>query len=194
MGRQREFDERQVLAQATRLFWREGYAATTYEALYRATGVTARSLINAFGDKEQLFRVCLTGYLSEIRERLEDCLNPPGSAGIVRFFAAIAAAPPADSRNQGCLIANLVPNLPVFDEQTVALVREFRRCIRQGFAGALRADRVPHAEQRAQLLGTLLWGASAEIRLQGSVGALAPLVEEVERLIDQWRCEGRQRR
>lgn len=42
------------------------------------------------------------------------------------------------------------------------------------------------------VLGTLLWGASTEIRLDGSARTLTPLVEELGRQGDQWQREDRQ--
>lgn len=93
----------------------------------------------------------------------------------------------------GCLIANLVPHLAALDGETAMLVREFRRRIRRGFARALRADRVPHAERRAHLLGALLWGTSTEIRWDGSARTLTPLDEGLGRQVDQRQPEGHQR-
>jgi AcrR family transcriptional regulator len=56
MGRRRAFHLDDVLAQATEVFWRRGYAATAMSDIYEATGLNPGSLYGVFKDKEELFR------------------------------------------------------------------------------------------------------------------------------------------
>ena len=55
MPRPREFDETAALEAAIECFWRRGYEATSLRDLTASMGLTAPSLYNAFGDKEELF-------------------------------------------------------------------------------------------------------------------------------------------
>jgi AcrR family transcriptional regulator len=61
-GRPRAFDREAALAQAMRLFWRKGYAATSVADLTGAMGIGAPSLYAAFGSKEALYAEALRCY------------------------------------------------------------------------------------------------------------------------------------
>jgi AcrR family transcriptional regulator len=62
-GRPRAFDRDAALAQATTLFWKKGYEATSILELTEAMGVAAPSLYAAFGSKEQLYEEALDYYV-----------------------------------------------------------------------------------------------------------------------------------
>lgn len=62
MARPREFDEDQVLENALRAFWENGYEGTSLTVLLGATGLTKSSLYGAFVNKETLFRRVLERY------------------------------------------------------------------------------------------------------------------------------------
>ena len=61
-GRPRAFDREAALAQATRLFWRKGYEATSIADLTAAMGIGSPSLYAAFGSKEALYAEALRHY------------------------------------------------------------------------------------------------------------------------------------
>ena len=56
MGRPRAFSESDVVASASAVFARRGFAATSVDDLVRATGVGRASLYGAFGSKDGLFQ------------------------------------------------------------------------------------------------------------------------------------------
>src|SRR5882762_1036593 len=62
MSRTPEFDREQVLDEALRAFWRNGYEATSLNDLLEATGLARQSLYNTFGDKHGLFLASLRRY------------------------------------------------------------------------------------------------------------------------------------
>jgi AcrR family transcriptional regulator len=68
-GRPRAFDRQAALAQATRLFWVQGYEATSIADLTQAIGIGGPSLYAAFGSKEALYAEALRHY-AETNEHL----------------------------------------------------------------------------------------------------------------------------
>ncbi|GIE35329.1 TetR family transcriptional regulator [Actinoplanes italicus] len=61
-GRPPTFDREAALAAATRLFWQNGYEATSINDLTSAMGIRPGSLYAAFGDKKALFNEVIEAY------------------------------------------------------------------------------------------------------------------------------------
>ena len=61
-GRPPTFDRAAALAAATRLFWENGYEATSINDLTREMGIRPGSLYAAFGDKRSLFDEVIEAY------------------------------------------------------------------------------------------------------------------------------------
>lgn len=184
MGRTRRFDENAALEQATELFWRRGYAATTYPILEAQTGISGRSLIHCFGDKEALFIRVLEKYSADVAERLaqQGC---GGSKSIIAFFQSLADAADDSPLNGGCLMVNSVGELgatPALEDA----VHAFRAQLLAFFADNLRVDQIAKPQQKAELLLALLWGSSTQIRSSGSVTALKPVVSALKQTLSAW--------
>lgn len=122
MGRTRSFDESAVLTGAMMAFREHGFAGASVRDLERATGVSAGSLYNAFGDKDGLYRAAFEHYFKLVidprlcaAETLEDLeaaflalFEPPMTDGFgclvingVIEFGAKASAPAADLITRG---------------------------------------------------------------------------------------------
>ena len=82
MGRPRAFSESDVVASASAVFARRGFAATSVDDLVRATGVGRASLYGAFGSKDGLFQRCLSGALAALGSgSASGPTSPAGPAG-----------------------------------------------------------------------------------------------------------------
>ena len=88
MGRPRTFSESDVVASASAVFARRGFAAASVDDLVRATGVGRASLYGAFGSKDGLFQRCLSGALAALgpgsasgSTGAPDGADPAGGAG-----------------------------------------------------------------------------------------------------------------
>ncbi|MDQ6934783.1 MAG: TetR/AcrR family transcriptional regulator [Actinomycetota bacterium] len=65
MGRNRTFDEADVVRRSARRFLSHGYEGTSIDELLTATGLHRGSLYQAFGSKRGLFLACLEAHLTE---------------------------------------------------------------------------------------------------------------------------------
>ena len=102
MGRTRAFDETATLTGAMMAFREHGFAGATVRDLERATGVSAGSLYNAFGDKEGLYRAAFVHYFQMVIEpRLVAAMT---IEDIEDAFLALFAPPMTDGF--GCMVVN----------------------------------------------------------------------------------------
>ena len=104
MGRPRAFSESDVVASASAVFARRGFAATSVDDLVRATGVGRASLYGAFGSKDGLFQRCLSGALAALGPgtapdptSAPDGADPAGGAGAPGSGSGPAGEPGAAS-------------------------------------------------------------------------------------------------
>ena len=102
MPRPRAFDETVVLTDAMMGFRRHGFAGLSVKDLERATGISAGSLYNAYGDKGGLYRAAFEHYFAVVIEprwgaaaTLED---------LERVLLGLFEMPMADGH--GCLVTN----------------------------------------------------------------------------------------
>src|ERR1700759_509039 len=62
MARTKDFDEKEVLDKAIRLFWHKGYNGTSMQDLVDGLGISRSSLYDTYGDKHTLFIKALETY------------------------------------------------------------------------------------------------------------------------------------
>ena len=185
MARPKAFVEDEVLDHAMRLFWRQGYEATSVQALVEATGVNRASLYGAFGDKHGLFLAAVDRYLGTVTARRQAILEQPGPAlaALRRYFEELIAFSLGDGRRLGCLITNAAVELAPRDRETEerlrdglsrvedAFYRTLRRAQRQG---ELAADRDPRA--LARFLTGMVHGLRVVARLDPQEDRLRDIV------------------
>src|ERR1700722_170397 len=166
MPRPREFDETVALEAAMECFWRRGYEATSLRDLTTARGLTAPSLYNAFGDKQQLFSRALDHYLERTTRdrlrRLEESL-PPLDA-LRAFFGEIIDHSINDRHRKGCFLVNSALEVAPHHAECRAVVAGqfrdiesfFKRCIRAAQAQKSVEPDIDAAGTARLLLGALL--------------------------------------
>ena len=166
MPRPREFDETTVLEAALECFWQRGYEATSVRDLAASMGLTAPSLYNAFGDKQQLFARALEHYLDcttrDRLRRLETSL-PPKEA-ILRFFDEIIEHSINDRKRKGCFLVNsaleVAPHQSklgiVIADQFADIEAFFKRTIRAARADGTAPRGIDAKDTARLLLGVLL--------------------------------------
>jgi TetR/AcrR family transcriptional repressor of nem operon len=186
MARPREFDEAAALEAAMECFWRRGYEATSLRDLTASMGLTAPSLYNAFGDKQQLFSRALERYLDHTTRdrlhRLEQTLAP--KAALHRFFAEIVGHSIGDRQRKGCFLVNSALEVAPHDSTCRAVIAAqfadiegfFRRCI-----VAAQADKTVSTDINVDDAARLLLGVLLGIRVLARTKPERAMLEGVVR-------------
>jgi len=66
MARNKSFEPEERLSKARDLFWQKGYQATSMQDLVDTTGLNRGSIYDTYGDKHQLFLMCLKSYADDL--------------------------------------------------------------------------------------------------------------------------------
>lgn len=108
MARPRTFDPDDALDAAMHVFWRKGYAETSYDDLVSGTGVSRKGLYTAFGDKRALFLSALQHYRATVaKEYLAEVSRPGATArDLVAVFRSMIAFGATETGRLGCFMAN----------------------------------------------------------------------------------------
>lgn len=128
-GRPREFDTSEVLANASEVFWRYGYHATSIDDLCKATGLLRGSLYGVFGDKHGIMLAALDHYADGSLARLAERLNapvPPQDAlrnAILHYTRAASAL----ASQRSCLITNTTLEMQPGDDALRTRIASIQR-------------------------------------------------------------------
>jgi TetR/AcrR family transcriptional repressor of nem operon len=125
-GRPREFDTDAVLAEASKVFWRRGFHATSIDDLCAATGVLRGSLYGVFGDKHGIMMAALDHYAERAVSGLVERLNANVPPDVALRNALLHHTRVASSLT-GCFITNSTLELQPEDEALHAKIRSIQR-------------------------------------------------------------------
>jgi TetR/AcrR family transcriptional repressor of nem operon len=125
MARPRQFDHQAVLDQAMRLFWQQGYAATSIQDLVDATGVSRSSMYCSFGDKQRLFLAAVDRYVSQVSAARLERLRAlgPAKAALRDYFEGMIAFAQGEGQRLGCLLTNAAVEVAPHDAEIAATLR-----------------------------------------------------------------------
>ena len=192
-GRPRGFDKQRAIEQALRLFWEQGYEATSLSQLKTAMGgISTASFYAAFGSKEALFREAFAQYLrshGQVLAPLRDPDLPPREA-IVQALRLSARMQTDPTHPPGCLLV-LSQSIGSPENQHLrawlAEEREANRaslqaCVERAIATG-QLSRRTDAGALAAVFNTFLVGLSTEARDGAS---LASLEEAISQLMSLW--------
>jgi TetR/AcrR family transcriptional repressor of nem operon len=111
MARPQIFNQQLVVAKAIECFWRKGYSATSLADLLQAMNISRSSFYNSFGDKRQLFEMCLQGYGQQLERILAMTLlndKLTGLQAIKAFLQLVLSTSDRDLAAKGCLLVNTI--------------------------------------------------------------------------------------
>lgn len=142
MARVKEYKEEVVLEKAMKLFWKNGYEATSMQMLENEMGINKFSIYSSFGSKQGLFLKSLNCYKStmiSIFEKLNS--NPDGVGAIKQFFYDSVDEDHKESPIKGCLLTNTYNEFS--DSQDLEIKEQmnlFMENIKNIFIEKLRTD------------------------------------------------------
>lgn len=107
MARTKEFDRQTVLEKAMRVFWSQGYEATSIPDLTAAMGIGRQSLYDTFGDKRALYLAALDRYAATEGASLFAPFTEraPLRTTLHRIFELLIEEAVCDGR-RGCFVVN----------------------------------------------------------------------------------------
>ena len=110
-GRPKAFERNAALADAAKVFWRQGYSATSMDDLGKAMGLNRPSIYNTFGNKETLYRESLAMFCGQLDQGIEQCIANTDdlNKGLIRFFDQALEVYCATEPSLGCLMICTAP-------------------------------------------------------------------------------------
>jgi AcrR family transcriptional regulator len=105
-GRPRSFDRNAALDRAIPVFWAKGYDGASFRDLTAAMGISAPSLVSAFGDKRGLFDAAVARYCETIAAGPLDALEGTNDLRdrLKAFFEGVIANISGNGHPTGCLV------------------------------------------------------------------------------------------
>jgi TetR/AcrR family transcriptional regulator, transcriptional repressor for nem operon len=182
MARPREFEPDQVLAQATRVFWAQGFERTSLDDLCAATGLNRSSLYAAFGDKRDLYLQSLARYEDGSVARIRKAFDgKPVRQGLRDFLDGLIDAIVAGPGRRGCFIGNCAAEMARLDRTAAARVRQSLERIEASFYAALVRDGIGNPRAQARFITAGVQG----LRLYGKANPERKALEDIATILMQ---------
>ncbi|MDR9826999.1 TetR/AcrR family transcriptional regulator [Vibrio sp. FNV 38] len=174
VGRKRSFDRDIALDKAMRIFWNNGYAATSVANLTSELGINTPSLYAAFGNKEQLFKEVIVHYIAQHSEPCYRHIVEPSDAPFIErlrvcFYELIQEFSNADTP-LGCLLVKSVneSDSVAFPEEATVYIKQFGLKTQNLITALIGSEGVitesSTAELQAKYLLSVLYGLSTQVR------------------------------
>lgn len=117
MARSKEFEEKEVLDKAMRLFWEQGYEKTSMTELVEHMGIHRRSLYDTFGDKHNLFLKAMDRFDDKISAALAGGVKRSKTASEALQFIFSFMIDGDEDSPAGCLMVNSAVELAARDAE-----------------------------------------------------------------------------
>jgi TetR/AcrR family transcriptional repressor of nem operon len=182
MARPQIFNQQWVISRAIECFWIKGYSETSLADLLKAMGISRSTFYNNFGDKKQLFELCLQTYSQQVQQilvmtLLSEALSKKvsGFAVIKQFLSLVLIAPDKDLSARGCLLVNTIAETAKADEGLNRLSTALMQPLKLGLIHQLKREFNDDAShQHGEWLFTQLLGW----RLQSQMGLEKKVLEQ----------------
>lgn len=184
MARLKAFDQDDVLDRAMRLFWQQGYEATSIRDMLAHVGISSSSLYETYGDKHALYLAALAHFRQIEYDLIQTQLTKSSSAKEVirHWYTQLIDDLLADPYHRGSFTVNAAIEMGTrdpevaaelqahFDEVTASLAAFLR-------AGQQRGDVRPGLDPvaLAQFFLSTLFGIAVQVKIYPS----RPLLENI---------------
>lgn len=193
-GRPREFDRAEALDAALRLFWQQGYEATSISQLTKAMGeLSTASFYATFQSKDALFRQAVQRYLDTFGEALAPLFdeNVPPRQAIEAMLRRSAAMQTGLGHPSGCLIGLGASGWSTQNAELRDLLAKERGRNRQAIGAAVdRALKTgivaaPESAGLSTLMEALLLGLSVQARDGVPIGDINKAIDQALNALDR---------
>ncbi len=125
MGRNKEYDRKDVLDKAVGLFWQKGYQATSMADIVRVTGLNTASMYKEFGDKNGLFEGSLQYYREHnMAPRIKILTDAPNIKGVEAFLKNVVDGAVMETY-RGCLMMNHLAQKHTISQEAMRLIDDY---------------------------------------------------------------------
>jgi len=185
-GRNRLFEENEIVTKALAVFWKNGYHMSSAHELITAMGISTGSFYLSFkGGKKELYQRTLVQFASkcnnDFRNKLMQQENPV--LFIKEFFLSMTDEP-AFMQAVGCFLGNSLIEMSTSDQHLKELIVTLLKEIETVFCEAIRKAQVLgflKTTQSPELLGRYLinlWnGINVTRRMYGRDGFTKEMIE-----------------
>jgi TetR/AcrR family transcriptional repressor of nem operon len=174
MARPRTFDEDEIRSALLRQFWSHGFEGTALPDLETATGLSRKSLYNAFGDKQAMFVDALRAFRQSVVRENTQALRTGGSGldAIASVLTGLAELAPTSTGQLGCMVCNTsredVAEVPEVREQIDAYFSDIERAMRSAVEAGQASGEI--VDRDAGDLARLCLGALVSISVLAKAG------------------------
>jgi TetR/AcrR family transcriptional repressor of nem operon len=187
MGRPVEYDQSKALDSVVKLFWAQGYEATSMKNICEVTGLQPGSIYAAFGSKRALFLAAIDAYFEQSIANLKAILAGKGTPlQRVRELFMYIVDDTCRKDSHGCLLVNALLETPADDaelrKRIAAMFRGLEVAIKEilveaAVCGELDAGKDPVIQ--AKLLVNNIYGLRVYAKLQPNGPAIREMVDDL---------------
>ena len=143
MARKKAYNEDEVVEKAMRLFWRNGYQATSMQMLETAMGINKFSIYSSFGNKNGLFLESLKCYKKNVSKMLQAFdKGTNGVEDIKQFFYDSVSSNFNEGQIKGCFVTNTYNEFSENqDEQIKEQMENFMNDMKMLFIKKIKTDK-----------------------------------------------------
>ena len=187
-GRPRKFDADASLSAALRLFWRQGYEASSLNELTETMGISRSSLYASFGNKHDVLLAAIELYVKEALADLTRIVDSTADPRVAVRSMLVRLAEP-DGGERGCFLVNCITELAPGDPEVASIARRVLSRVERLLGEALVAASAPaplprgEARVRARALLSVAYGATLMRKSGLTRGDVRKMLASVDPLI-----------
>lgn len=141
-----------------KVFWQNGFEATSLDDLTSAMGLSRSSFYGTFGNKQALFVRALEHYSRNGLKRLKEVADEAEGNAIDAMMIALSDP---QGGQEGCLLVNCIIELAPHDEKVAEIGRKHLEKIEETFAKAINPENPEEVRDMASAYSSLAIGTLA---------------------------------